>query len=226
MQDNEFKTVRLRFSKTASAKYISHLDVNRVMSRAIKRADLPVWYTQGYNPRVYMSFSLPLPLSVESECESVDLRLVSDIEFTEIIDKMNAVLPRDIRIADVYNEFSDLKEISYSTYIFDIDFKNAEDAEKKIKSILASEEIIAEKKGKSGRKKVAKEVNIKEFIKEYSVERKDKTVVIKTVLSAGVQKNLSPILLFDTIIKLMESDYEWKSIKRINLLKSDMTEYI
>ncbi len=226
MQDNEFKTVRLRFSKTASAKYISHLDVNRVMSRAIKRADLPVWYTQGYNPRVYMSFSLPLPLGVESECESVDLRLVSDIEFKEIIDKMNAVLPRDIRIADVYNEFSDLKEISYSAYIFDIDFKNAEDAEKKIKSILASEEITAEKKGKSGRKKVVKEVNIKEFIKEYNVERKDKTVVIKTVLSAGVQKNLSPILLFDTIIKLMESDYEWKSIKRINLLKSDMTEYI
>ena len=63
-------------------------------------------------------------------------------------------------------------------------------------------------------------------MKEYNVERKDKTVVIKTVLSAGVQKNLSPILLFDTIIKLMESDYEWKSIKRINLLKSDMTEYI
>lgn len=226
MQDNEFYTVRLRFSKTASAKYISHLDVNRVMSRAIKRANLPVWYTQGYNPRVYMSFSLPLPLGVESECESVDLRLVSEIDFAEIIDKMNAVLPRDIRILDVYKVFSDLKEISYSAYIFDIDFKNAEEAEMKIKNILESEEILAEKKGKSGRKKVTKEVNIKEFIKEYTVERKDKTVVIKTVLSAGVQKNLSPVLFFDTIIRLMNTDYEWKSIRRVNLLKSDMTEYI
>ena len=62
MQDNGFYTVRFRFAKVRSAKYISHLDLSRLLARAIRRTDLPVWYTQGFNPHVYMGFSLPLPL--------------------------------------------------------------------------------------------------------------------------------------------------------------------
>ena len=68
------REVRLRFSKTGRLKYISHLDINRAMSRALKRAGIPLWYTEGFNPHPYMSFSLPLSLGVESLCESVDLR--------------------------------------------------------------------------------------------------------------------------------------------------------
>lgn len=50
------REVRLRFSKTGRLKYISHLDINRVMSRALKRAGIPLWYTEGFNPHPYMSF--------------------------------------------------------------------------------------------------------------------------------------------------------------------------
>lgn len=39
------REVRLRFSKTGRLKYISHLDINRAMSRALKRAGIPLWYT-------------------------------------------------------------------------------------------------------------------------------------------------------------------------------------
>ena len=57
------REVRLRFSKTGRLKYISHLDINRAMSRALKRAQIPLWYTEGFNPHPYMSFSLPLSLA-------------------------------------------------------------------------------------------------------------------------------------------------------------------
>ena len=79
------REVRLRFSKTGRLKYISHLDINRAMSRALKRAGIPLWYTEGFNPHPYMSFSLPLSLGVESLCESVDLRITGEITNKEIL---------------------------------------------------------------------------------------------------------------------------------------------
>ena len=53
---------RIRFTKTGEAKYISHLDLYRFMLRALKRAKLPVWHTEGFNPHVYVTFALPLSL--------------------------------------------------------------------------------------------------------------------------------------------------------------------
>ena len=58
--------VRMFFSKTGRAKYISHLDTMRTFTRAFRRTSLPLWYTQGFNPHLYMTFPLPLALGVES----------------------------------------------------------------------------------------------------------------------------------------------------------------
>ena len=70
--------IRLGFSKTDRAAYISHLDCNRLFQRAFKRSGLPVWYTQGFNPHVYLTFPLPLSLGTESLCETVDFRLTEE----------------------------------------------------------------------------------------------------------------------------------------------------
>ncbi|MDD6728667.1 MAG: TIGR03936 family radical SAM-associated protein, partial [Eubacteriales bacterium] len=107
------REVRLRFSKTGRLKYISHLDINRAMSRALCRAKIPLWYTEGFNPHPYMSFSLPLSLGVESLCESVDLRITGDISNKEIKDRLNFVLPVGLRIVDVYDNFRDCSEIAF-----------------------------------------------------------------------------------------------------------------
>ena len=72
---------RIFYRKTGRAKYISHLDLARCMQRAVKRTGLPVWYTVGFNPRLYLGFALPLPLGQESVCETVDLCLMEDIPF-------------------------------------------------------------------------------------------------------------------------------------------------
>lgn len=68
-------TVRVWFTKTGEAAYISLLDLQRVMQRALKRSGLPVWYTQGFNPHIYMTFAAPLALGQESLVESLDCRM-------------------------------------------------------------------------------------------------------------------------------------------------------
>lgn len=219
------REVRLRFSKTGRLKYISHLDINRAMSRALKRAQIPLWYTEGFNPHPYMSFSLPLSLGVESLCESVDLRIIGDITNDEIKNRLNNVLPQDIKIVDVYDDFRDNSEIVYSDYVYKFEFKDNEAAFEKIKNVLSSDEIIALKKGKQGRKRVMKETNIKSFIDKYSVSIRNDVIVLNIRLLAGPEKNLNPSLLFDTIIRLIDIDFEWKSIARISLLDKDYKEF-
>lgn len=220
------REVRLRFSKQGRLKYISHLDINRAMSRAFKRAEIPLWYTEGFNPHPYMSFSLPLSLGVESLCESVDIRIVGSITNNEIKNRMNSVLPEGLKVLDVYDDFYDNGEISYSDYVYKFQFDDNALALEKIKSILDGDEILALKKGKQGRKKVFKETNIKSLIDKYNISLRDDTVVLNIRLLAGTDKNLNPSLLFDTIIRLIDMDYQWKSISRIALLKKDYSQFI
>lgn len=219
------REVRLRFSKTGRLKYISHLDINRAMSRALCRAKIPLWYTEGFNPHPYMSFSLPLSLGVESLCESVDLRITGDISNKEIKDRLNFVLPVGLRIVDVYDNFRDCSEIAFSDYVYKFQFPDNDKAVEKMKSILDSNEILALKKAKQGRKRVLKETDIKQFIDKYSVSIRGDVIVLNIRLAAGPDRNLNPSLLFDTIIRLLDMDFEWKSISRISLLDKDYREF-
>lgn len=219
------REVRLRFSKTGQAKYISHLDTNRVFSRAFARAKINLWYTQGFNPRPYMSFSLPLSLGVESYCENVDIRIIDDLTDEEIKARVNDALPLGIRIIDVYDEFMDCHDIVYSDYVYKFEFKDNELALEKIKAVLESDAIMAQKKAKQGKRRVLKETDIKQFVVKYNISIRDDNIILNTRLLAGPDKNLNPTLLFDTIIRLIDMDYEWKSIGRINLLTKDFKEY-
>ncbi|MCM1114390.1 MAG: TIGR03936 family radical SAM-associated protein [Clostridium sp.] len=219
------REVRLRFSKAGNLKYISHLDINRAMGRALKRAQIPLWYTEGFNPHPYMSFSLPLSLGVESFCESVDIRLIEDISNDEIKRRMNLVLPDNLKILDVYDDFRDNSEIVYSNYVYKFQFDDNETALEKIKAVLDNDEILALKKGKQGRKRVLKETDIKAFIDKYNISVREDVIVLNIRLFAGPEKNLNPSLLFDTIIRLIDMDFIWKSISRINLLDKNYKEF-
>lgn len=219
------REVRLRFSKTGQAKYISHLDTNRVFSRAFARAKINLWYTQGFNPRPYMSFSLPLSLGVESFCENVDIRIIDDLTDEEIKVRVNDALPLGIRIVDVYDDFLDCHDIAYSDYVYKFEFKDNELALEKIKAVLESDAIMAQKKAKQGKRRVLKETDIKQFIVKYNISIRNDNIILNIRLLAGPDKNLNPTLLFDTIIRLIDMDYEWKSIGRINLLTKDFKEY-
>ena len=70
---------RIKFTKGEEVKYIGHLDVMRIFQRAIKRADLPIAYSQGFNPHQLLSFANPLTLGTQvvgsTEIFSLELEL-------------------------------------------------------------------------------------------------------------------------------------------------------
>ena len=92
---------RLKFSKLNMAKYISHLDLLRCFTRSIMRAELPVKYSNGFNPHQKITFSLPLSIGVTSDSEFVDIDFEDGIKDSEIMERLNNNLPPDMRILNV-----------------------------------------------------------------------------------------------------------------------------
>ena len=72
------KSVRLFFKKNGPLKFVSHLDMNRVMIRLLRLSKVPVWYTEGFNRHPYITFALPLSLGFSSEYEVMDFRFDND----------------------------------------------------------------------------------------------------------------------------------------------------
>jgi len=86
------RSVRIWFTKKDTAKYISHLDLTRCLIRAFRRTDIPLWYTEGFNPHPHLVFGLSLPLGVEGEREILDIRLDDESYNNErVISELNRV---------------------------------------------------------------------------------------------------------------------------------------
>lgn len=215
------RSVRLNFSKSGRAIYISHLDVNRMMSRAVRRAKLPMWYTEGFNPHPYISFALPLSLGQASDCEYMDIRINGDMTNDEVVSRLNNVLPDGIKILSAEAPFCDAKEIAGAMYFVKMIFETADEAKAfcaKADELLEKREIIAEKRGKKGHRKVYKQVNLADYIFDMKYSCTENTVNIQCTLAAGNTDNLNPALLAQTIEKNADVKCQQIHIMRKKLL--------
>ena len=136
---------RAFFSKMGRAKYISHLDLSSVIIRAMKRTKLPIWQTEGYNPRTYVTFMLPLSLGQEGEHEAMDFRMLEDVPADEIRDRLNAALPADIRVTEVTVPKDKNTDITAARYRIE----SSADPEK-LRALCEKEQINIEKRTKKG----------------------------------------------------------------------------
>ena len=219
------RCVRIWFDKTGMSRYISHLDLMRTMTRAIRRSKIPLWYTEGFNPHPYMTFSLPLSLGMESVCESMDIKIEGDITNEEIFASLKAVMPDGIDIRSVTEPVLDPKFIAFGK--FDIRFFGAENADslkELISSMLSGTELIVQKLGKKGRKKVYKDINLMEYIKSTEITIEGDEVLLSVVLPAGSVTNVNPSLLADEILKRAGGGLGYIIIRK-NLLTEKMEDF-
>lgn len=110
-------TVRIFFEKRAEAAYISLLDLQRVFQRLLKISGLPVWYSQGYNPHIYLSFSCPLSLGQESVCESCEVKTEAEsVDYQAWQAALQPLMPRGIVITKVAQAQHKVGEIVSAAY--------------------------------------------------------------------------------------------------------------
>lgn len=214
------KSVRIWFKKDYECRYISHLDLNRCMLRALHKSKLPVWHTEGFNPHPFATFPLPLSLGFRGVNECMDVKLEDDnYSFEEIIKKLNECLPRGIQVFDVTEPVMKAGKIAFAEFSIKLNCQNANTTviAEILTKFLALDKIEIEKRSKKG----LKTVDIKQSIKSNKIEEKFDFVLLNVILSAGSSDNVNPNLLvmaFEDYTKLsVDAD-----ITRVDLYNSDM----
>ncbi|MCQ2550924.1 MAG: TIGR03936 family radical SAM-associated protein [Clostridia bacterium] len=194
------------FSKTGYAKYTSHLDINRLFRRSIRKQGIKLAYSQGFNPHPKMSFGQPLSLGYTGLREILEIETLENYQPWYLKDKLREVMPEGIDIIDVKYLEDDVKSLAaicdYAVYevVFPENITNVE-------NYLAQDKIIALKKSKKS--KELKEVDIKDKIRELVYNNNIMTIT----LDQGSISNLSPELLISTFLtfsdmKVSRSDIE------------------
>lgn len=196
------RCVRVWFKKMGMSRYVSHLDLIRAMTRALRRANVPLWYTEGYNPHPYITFALPLSLGMESLCESMDMRIEGESSNEDILEMLKGSMPPSVEIVNVTDPVYDPKKIAFGEFdiFFDCEGK-ADEISELINDMLSKDELIVQKLGKKSGRKVLKDINFIEYIKSCSVTRFGERIKVNVVLPAGSTTNINPSLLADEIQK-------------------------
>lgn len=188
------KTVRLFFEKSGRAVYISHLDLVRAMSRALVRAGLPAWYTQGFHPHLYVTFALPLSLGVAGLRETMDFRLTEDCPDDAIVARLNAALPEGLRALSAAEPVMEPAKIMWADYELALRCDPGS-GKRALEEFLSTPEIFAQKRGKKG----VKTVDIKPLFSLLEVSQNPRGLQIALRCRAGVEVSLNPALVFDTL---------------------------
>ncbi len=211
-------TKRIKFEKVGLSIYFSHLDLQKVMQRALKKSGLPVWYSKGFNPHIYMTFTLPLSLGQESLCESFDFRLEEDLSEAEIINALQGTLPQGINITAAVNPDYEAKEIKYALYEITL-YGEYPDLKRMIDNYLSAESVKVIKQSK----KTSKEVDLKAEIKDLKIiTEKDGSLTFAALYPAGIDYNLNPSLLLEHFAQNSNIDINMCDILRKNLLNENL----
>lgn len=197
---------RVKYSKGEEVKYVGHLDSMRTFVRCIKRTCIPIKYSNGFNPRVQISFALPLGVGVTSDSEYFDLEIEKKMNETLLIGELNSVLPTGFRaqkitfVEDKKSLMSLVKEAVYEITI------ESEFEFSKIKDLFMQEEILLEKESKS--KKGNQEINLKEYIIDIDFDENESKVIVHS--TAGSVNNMNPQFVIQAIERYIGKveDYE------------------
>ncbi len=209
------REVRIDYTKLGDTKYISHLDLNRVFYRAVRRAEIPIWYTEGFNPHPHFRYFMPLPLGVESKCESLDIRITDDAFSNELIrERLNAVLPEGIKVVSVHEPILKIKDIYCAVYDFTYTLDSAAETAERMESIIKSDFLPAIKKVKRGKKKVDEEINLLPNVITYRLDVSENRIMLRILCLSGQNNNLNPMLFAKSLERDADIDYESRNITK------------
>ena len=169
---------RVSFQKKGRLQFISHLDLLRTMKKALIRAEIPVKYSEGFNPHPKISFGLQLSIGAESLCEYMDLKLTEEPDFEAMTAALRRNLTDELYVNEIYHPERPLTDIAFSEYEVTF-YEQAPDF-----SDLITDPLRVMKRTKSGEK----EVDIRPAIVKWEQEGNS----LRLFLAAAQETYLNP----------------------------------
>ena len=146
--------VRITFTKQNALRYIGHLDLHRLWERALRRASLPLSYSQGFHPQPKISLAAALPLGFSSRNVVLDVRLNEDVATEDISARLTDNLPPDIKVLDVQevDERLPAMQTLVLSAAYDVHLTEPIDGselKRRVEALMNSESLIRERRGKT-----------------------------------------------------------------------------
>lgn len=94
--------IKIKYTKGEEIKFISHRDLMRLFQRAIRRADLPIAYSQGFNPHMKISWGQALKVGKSSEAEFATLQFEGWVKPAQVMQELNKTLPKGVEILEAF----------------------------------------------------------------------------------------------------------------------------
>ncbi len=143
--------IRVTFAKTEDMRYTSHLDVHRTWERTLRRARLPLSYSQGFNKRPKLNLAAALPLGFTSDCEMAEFWLGNDPSLSEVESRLRKAAPPGIKILSIEEIDPTAPKIpnlvdsaDYAVVLLD----PVPDLEQRVSETLAAKSLLRERRSK------------------------------------------------------------------------------
>lgn len=207
------------FEKGAPLRYIGHLDLMRTVQRALRRSNLPVKYSNGFNPHIRLSFAAPLSVGVIGLRELMEVPVEDGLTEEQFVTRMNDVLPSCLQIRfcrSVPDEFPALMSLVAGAD-YRITFAKTEEGQKAASgfaAFMALDSYVAQRRTKSGENPC----DIRPFVIEGTITETDTDYVIELRTIATQAGMLKPSLWFDSLREFAECGEIQHLIYRRNIL--------
>jgi radical SAM-linked protein len=211
--------LRLVFAKGNQVKYISHLDLALAWERALRRAQMPLAYSQGFNPRPKMQFASGLPLGATGSAEIVDVVLTESVSPEEAQARISPALPRGIQLRQV--EEVPLKSPTLQQLLRQAEYRVVVETElpaellmERIRALLEATELIQTRR----RRKKKEEFDLRPWLHDLWLERVGEgEVELGMRLTSGQFGNLRP----EAVLEALGLAGQWAEIERTRLIFDD-----
>ena len=198
--------VRIKFRKYGALRFIGHLDVMRFFQKAMRRADIPIAFTGGYSPHMFMSFANPLGIGLSSDGEYFDIELREYISSKDAVSRLNAAMVEGIEVVS-FRQIAEEKKMTGMAIVAAADYRTTvknevfpENWQEKLTEFMAQPEIRIVKQTKRSEN----EVDIKPMI--YRLEAGGDAVSMQ--VAAGSVQNLKPGLVMEAFCRFLGVEFE------------------
>jgi radical SAM-linked protein len=145
---------RITFTRDRSIRFVGHLDLAKTWERILRRADLPVAYSQGFHPLPKITFASALPVGCTSEAELMDVVLAEPLDSADILRRLESALPAGIGIASIVevqlNAPALQAELRWAEYVVTLETGEPHDqVEARVQGLLNASSLMRERRGKS-----------------------------------------------------------------------------
>jgi radical SAM-linked protein len=189
--------LRVTFIKDEEVKYISHLDLMRLWERALRRAEVPLLHSQGFNPRPKISFAAPLAVGITGQREILDVTLERPLATKDFARAVNAQLPSGVTLVEVQEVYTTLPplqtQVQGAEYLASVALgEDRRQLEGRIASLLGSAQLPRLRRGR--------EYDLRPLIEELRLEREQEDhYVLSMRLRAGEQGTGRPDEVLDEL---------------------------